>query len=124
MKGAIKKYNPDDEFPTDELCFITELSNSSDDTTASIAQARVAPGVTTHWHRLRNTAERYVILSGTGRVEIGDLPPQDVAAGDVVVIPPMWRQRIGNTGSEDLLFLAICTPRFQKEAYEDLENAF
>jgi hypothetical protein len=27
-----------------------------------------------------------------------------------------------NTGSEDLVFLAICTPRFSHDGYEDLEE--
>jgi mannose-6-phosphate isomerase-like protein (cupin superfamily) len=119
VKAGIKK--PGKEFFTPEQCYIIEVSNSPDDETVSIARARVAPGVTTHWHRVRGTAERYVILQGRGRVEVGDLSPQDVAPGDVVLIPPSIRQRIANTGSEDLVFLAICTPRFRNEAYEDLQ---
>jgi oxalate decarboxylase/phosphoglucose isomerase-like protein (cupin superfamily) len=43
--------------------------------------------------------------------------------GDVVLIPPMCRQRITNTGSEDLIFLAICTPRFSNDVYEDIEDS-
>ena len=122
MKQAIKQQNLGDEFYTSERCFITELSNTPDDPDASIARARVEPGVTTCWHRLKGTAERYYITSGRGRVEIGELPPQEVNAGDVVLIPPMCRQRITNIGSEDLIFLAICTPRFTSEAYEDIEG--
>ncbi len=122
MKAAIRKQNLADEFYTEERCYITELSNSSDDAEASVARARVEPGVTTRWHRLRETAERYVVLSGSGLVEVGDLPARRVSAGDVVLIPPMCRQRIGNIGNEDLIFLAICTPRFRDELYEDLEN--
>ena len=79
------------------------------------------PGITTRWHRVRDTAERYVILEGKGRVEVGELAPQDVAPGDVVLIPPSCRQRITNLGSGDLVFLAVCTPRFTQEAYEDIE---
>jgi mannose-6-phosphate isomerase-like protein (cupin superfamily) len=111
------------EFHTDEGCFITELSNIPEAADASIARARVLPRVTTRWHRLKGTAERYVILSGTGRVEVGDLPPQDVAPNDVVLIPPGYRQRITCTRAEDLVFLAICTPRFRPEAYEDIDPA-
>lgn len=32
-----------------------------------------APGVTTRWHRVKGTSERYVILEGKGRVEVGTL---------------------------------------------------
>lgn len=122
MKTAILRMNLASEFATDERCHITELSNSDDDPALSIARARVEPGVTTRWHRLRDTAERYVILSGTGRVETGELAPRDVGPGDVVLIPPLCRQRIANTGAEDLVFLAICTPRFTAAVYEELED--
>lgn len=122
MKAFIKKHRFDDEFYTPEKCYITELSNTEDDPDVSIAKARVLPGVTTHWHYLRDTIERYCIISGTGHVEVGDLPSQEVKAGDVVFIPPMCRQRIANTGSDDLIFLAICTPLFKDEVYQDLEE--
>ena len=121
MKEAIKHQNLSKEFYTPEKCYITELSNTSDDPDASIARARVAPGVTTRWHRLIGTGERYYIVSGSGRVEIGKLPPREVNAGDIVLIPPMRRQRITNIGADDLIFLAICTPRFSNDVYEDVE---
>lgn len=122
MQPLIKYQNLDEEFLTSERCYITELSNSSDDPDVSIARARIKPGVTTCWHRLNNTIERYYIVSGNGYVEIGELPQHQVNAGDIVLIPPLCRQRITNSGSEDLVFLAICTPRFSVSAYEDLEG--
>ena len=105
------------EFATSERCLIVEVSNSEDDPHVSIARARVAPGVVTRWHRVAGTAERYVILEGTGRVEVGDDVCEVVTAGDVVLIPPDCRQRIANIGERDLVFLAICTPRFRQENY-------
>ena len=111
-----------DEFYIAEGCFITELSNTPDDPAVSIARARVPPGITTRWHRVKGTAERYVILEGKGRAEVGDLPPQEVGPGDVVLIPPGCRQRIANVGQRDLIFLAVCTPRFVKNAYEEIEQ--
>lgn len=123
MKEAIKQQDLSNEFYTHERCYITELSNTPDDPDASIARARVEPGVSTRWHRLRGTVERYYILSGRGRVEVGGLPPQEVNPGDVVLIPPMCRQRITNIGSEDLVFLVICTPRFLSDVYEDIEDS-
>ncbi len=122
MKAAVKQYNPDDEFYTQEGCYIIELSNISDDPDISIARARVEPGVTTRWHRLSGTAERYYIVQGRAMVEIGQLPSQEVTSGDVVLIPPMCRQRITNIGMEDLIFLAICTPRYSNDVYEDIED--
>ena len=120
MQALIKPFNADNEFYFAEGCFINELSNSSDDN-LSIARARVGPGVTTRWHRLSYTAERYVIVQGQGLVEVGDLPATQIGVGDVVIIPPMCRQRIQNTGVQDLVFLAISTPPFTAEVYQDLE---
>ena len=122
MKACIKSVEASDEYFFAEGCFITELSNSSDDPTVSIARARLEPGKTTRWHFLRDTVERYVLLHGFGVVEIGDLSAQAVRAGDVVVIPPGARQRITNTGADDLVFLAICSPRFTAAVYVDIED--
>jgi len=108
-------------FDTLERCYIRELSNDSNDEMASIAEARVKSGVTTAWHKLKAVTEGYIIISGQGRVEIEGLQPADVIAGDVVVIPPGAAQRISNTGSTDLKFLAVCTPRFTPDCYIALE---
>jgi mannose-6-phosphate isomerase-like protein (cupin superfamily) len=122
MQESIKHFNPSAEFYTSEGCYITELSNTPEEPDLSIARARVKPGVTTKWHRLRGTTERYYIIEGKGMMEVGDLSPQEVKTGDVVLIPPLCRQRITNIGSEDLVFLAVCTPRFLTDAYECLDN--
>lgn len=118
MKEAVKRQDLGREYYISEGCHIVELSNTPDDPEVSIARARVEPGVTTLWHRLAKTGERYYIVDGRGRVEIGELPAQEVNPGDVVIIPPMCRQRITNIGSTDLVFLAICTPRFTPDNYE------
>ena len=123
MKEEIRRVDPHGEYDTPERCAINELSNSDSDPALSIARARVRPGITTRWHRLRGIAERYVILDGRGDVEVGALPPQEVGPGDVVLIPPGCRQRIANRGGTDLVFLAICTPRFRMDAYENVDDA-
>jgi len=122
MKPQILRAAPSDEYFTEERCHILELSNSSSDPGLSIAQARVEPGVTTALHRVTGTVERYIILSGSGHVEIEGLEACDVAQHDVVVIPEGATQRITNTGDIDLIFLAICTPRFEPECYEHLDG--
>ena len=117
MKATITPLDLHSEYYFQEGCFITDLSNSPDDPDVSIVRARVEVGVTTHWHRLKGTTERYYIVSGKGRVEVGDLLPQQVCAGDIVLIPPLCRQRISNIGTEDLIFLAICSPPFSNNVY-------
>lgn len=109
------------EYAMPELCRILESWNDAADPAVSIARARVAPGVTTKRHRLHGVVERYVILQGAGRVNVGDAVEQAVAPGDVVIIPAGATQRIANTGGSDLVFYCICTPRFTQECYESLE---
>ena len=122
MKARINSIDSLGEYFFAEGCHIIELSNSDDDPDVSIARARVEPGRTTRWHRLEGTVERYVITAGSGRVEVADLPPNDVGPGDVVLIPPGQRQRITNIGDDDLVFLAICSPRFTEAAYVDIDD--
>ena len=62
MKASVLPANSVKEFYISEKCHITELSNSPDDPEASIARARVEPGVTTRWHWLEGTTERYHII--------------------------------------------------------------
>jgi oxalate decarboxylase/phosphoglucose isomerase-like protein (cupin superfamily) len=133
-------HHPDkgEEYPIAERCRILEIWNRPDDPALSVAQARVAPGVTTRWHRLAGTIERYLILTGQGRVELGDLTPEIVpdrppaspgtppsvwvvGPGDLIHIPADCAQRITNLGDTDLIFLALCTPRFGHAVYQDLD---
>lgn len=116
---TIKRYRQHKEYYFTEGCFINELWNTIEDENVSIARARLVSGETTKWHQLEGIAERYVILEGKGVVEVGNNAPSDVKPGDVVMIPAGTRQRIRSTGQDDLVFLAICTPRFVARAYRD-----
>ena len=122
MKARVLTAPAQDEYFFEEGCYILELSNSPDDPEASIARVRVEAGVTTRLHRLQGVAERYVILQGRGEVECGVALRRVVSAGDVVLIPPRCAQRIRNPGKEELIFLAICTPRFTRDCYEDIDK--
>jgi mannose-6-phosphate isomerase-like protein (cupin superfamily) len=121
MQPEIVKYDEAAEFTTAERCYIVEMANDPNDESVSIARARVEPGVTTAWHKLNGVAERYIIVSGSGRVELGELEAADVSAGDVVRIPANTPQRISNTGEADLIFFAVCSPRFTPICYVSLE---
>lgn len=121
MSASFHPIDHSHEYYFQEGCHILELLNTPDDPALSIARARVAPGEITRWHRLRDTTERYVIQHGQGSVDAGELRGQPVGPGDMVCIAAGEDQRIRNTGDEDLVFLAICTPRFRAENYEDRE---
>jgi mannose-6-phosphate isomerase-like protein (cupin superfamily) len=121
MKPAIQKAIPAKEFFADlERCHILETWRDAEDT-VSIARARVEPGVTTAWHALAGVTERYIVVEGAGRMEVGDLPPAHVAPGDTIFIPAGARQRITNTGCGDLVFYCVCTPPFTPECYQPME---
>ena len=102
-----------------EGCYIEEWLNSDYHEDMSVARVRVAAHTTTSTHALLGTIERYVILSGTGRVTVGTRSWQ-VSCSDVVIIPAGQSQNIENQDDADLLFLAICTPRFRPENYQEL----
>lgn len=114
------KPKPAEEVWTTERCYITELLNNSDQPEVSIARTRVEPGVTTELHAL-SVLEWYVIESGSGLMKVGDNAPFPVGPGDTVKIPAESSQQITNSGSEDLLFLCVCVPRFTLASYTALE---
>ena len=120
VAGLLRSVSPT-PFYTEERCFITEFLNSLECEEVSLAQCRVTPGVTTQLHALE-VAERYVIQHGNGLMELRGSEVFAVAPGDCVLIPAGCPQRIRNEGSEDLVFLCVCTPRFAPGHYVVLET--
>jgi len=118
---VVSRFDAGKEFHTSERCHIVEIHNHTNDAGCSIARARVEPGVATRLHSLHETIERYVILEGRGIVEVDDGAPQTVGPLDVVLIPEGTSQRIENTGDTDLVFLCVCTPRFEQRNYIALD---
>lgn len=118
--NVVYKYQPETGFDTPERCRIVELLNDNDSPDLSIAQASVKPGVKTQLHNL-TVDERYIIVEGEGEVEINEGSPIFVSQYDVVNIPAGTSQRITNTGECDLVFLCICSPRFQPDSYVNME---
>jgi mannose-6-phosphate isomerase-like protein (cupin superfamily) len=117
MKPGVRRADERQEFETPENCWILEIANDEEDEGVSISRARVPPGITTEWHKLKDTDERYVILFGCGRVEIGGNFSTNVQVGDVVRIPANIHQRVTNIGQNDLVFYCICTPRYKPNCY-------
>ena len=75
LRSDIRRADESREVVTVERRSILELANDASDPDVSIAHARVRPGETTEWHWLEGIAERYVIVSGRGRVDISALVP-------------------------------------------------
>ena len=123
MNPIVSRPDPRQEFWTPERCFILETWNEESDGAVSVARARVEPGVTTQLHALEGIDERYLIVEGTGLVEIAGGEATAVQPGDLVFIPAGASQRITSTGSPDLVFYCICTPPFVPGAYIDLASS-
>lgn len=109
-------------------CYITDWLNDPADPDLSIARIRVEVGAETRLRRFQNIWERYVVLEGQGRIELvgpnrsfteGDHTISALEPGDVVLIPAGYSRRISNIGDGELVFLAICTPRFRPAAQPD-----
>lgn len=123
MKEKIIHAHAVKEYWFHEGCHIMEIANHPNDPQVSIARARVEPGQQTIWHRLKGVTERYLVIAGSGIVEVGEKKPTPVGSGDIVIIPPGTRQRILNSANTDLVFYAICSPRFTPDCYESLGEA-
>ena len=80
----------------------------------SIAHAIVPCGESTLPHRLHSSTELYYILEGRGEMHI-DGEVSVVVSGQIVLIPPSKVQYIINTGTGDLVFLCIVSPKWQAE---------
>jgi mannose-6-phosphate isomerase-like protein (cupin superfamily) len=117
LESTIARPREEDEHLTAEGVRILESWNLPLDPAASIARARLLPGEATQWHYLEGTIERYLVVTGTGQVEVGDDAPQAVGPGDVVFIPAGIAQRIVCTGADELVFYCVCTPRFEERNY-------
>lgn len=107
-------------FWTEERCHITEILNHSHVKNLSLAQASVQPLITTQVHSL-DCDEIYYILSGNGILHLdgSDFP---LSSGDAAYIRKGKSQSITNPSPcHDLIFLCICTPRFEPDYYTSLE---
>ena len=80
----------------------------------SLAEATVPPGGETVEHYHVVAEEIYHLVSGSGRLRLGE-EEADVHAGDTIVIPPGARHKLWNPGAEPLVLLCCCAPPYTHE---------
>jgi mannose-6-phosphate isomerase-like protein (cupin superfamily) len=80
----------------------------------SLAEEVLPVGASVPRHHHLETEEIYYILSGTGRMTVGD-DAREVAAGDAVFIPRAQTHALENTGQEPITLLLICGPAYSVE---------
>ena len=121
MTETIVRAANSEEVWTSERCYIREFVNHESIPEYSLAESRVEAGVTTQLHSL-GVREWYVIMRGTGLMEIDGGPQFAVGPGDAYEIPARISQRISNTGDTDILLQCVCMPRFTMDCYNSLEE--
>ena len=80
----------------------------------SLAEARLAPGMSTQEHYHILTEEIYYITHGVGRIRINE-DIRDVTQGDAIAILPGQRHKLWNTGADVLRLLCCCAPGYEHE---------
>jgi mannose-6-phosphate isomerase-like protein (cupin superfamily) len=80
----------------------------------SLAEATLAPGQSTRRHYHARTEEIYVVLAGTGEMEV-DGDRRSVGPDDAILIPPRAWHEIRATGVAELRFLCCCAPAYSDE---------
>ena len=87
----------------------------------SLAHASLAPGTSSLPHILKEQSELYVFLQGKARFLVNE---EETLAekGDIVWVPAGAKQSVHNIGSEELVFLCIVDPPWEKEDELILED--
>jgi len=80
----------------------------------SLAEARLAPGVSTQEHYHVRTEEIYFITAGQGWMRL-EAEERAVGPGDAIAIPPGRRHKLTNTGTDTLTLLCCCAPAYEHE---------
>lgn len=113
----IRRLHDCEEIIANDGCRLRELWHPGTDESAipySLAVAWVDPGERTLPHQLRGHTEVYLIVSGEGRMHVGE-EAERVGPGDSVVVPPDTKQWIENVGTGSLHFAVMVDPPWQAE---------
>ncbi|HEX6788015.1 MAG TPA: cupin domain-containing protein [Gaiellaceae bacterium] len=105
---SIDKAEP---FVTKDGSTIRELHHTAEQ---SLAEATLEPDQATERHYHRATEEIYVVLKGSGRMEV-DGDTRTVRRGDAVLIPAGAWHTLENNGSSELRILCCCSPPYSHD---------
>ena len=80
----------------------------------SLAEATLQPGQSTQRHYHSRSEEIYLVVEGSGRMEL-EGEERDVAAGDAILIPPGAWHEIRAAGNTPLRILCCCAPPYSHD---------
>lgn len=80
----------------------------------SLAEEILPAGASVTRHHHLETEEIYYILSGEGRMTVGE-ESRTVTAGDAIFIPRSRTHTLENTGAEPIRLLLVCGPAYSIE---------
>ncbi len=80
----------------------------------SLAEAELQPGQATERHYHAATEELYVLLDGSGVMEV-DGEQGEVVAGEAILIPPGAWHEIRAGADAPLRFLCCCAPQYSHD---------
>jgi mannose-6-phosphate isomerase-like protein (cupin superfamily) len=98
-------------FTTKDGSTIRELHHTA---AQSLAEATLEPDQATQRHYHRATEEIYVVVKGSGMMEV-DGERTQIRPGDAVLIPPGAWHTLENNGTSELRILCCCSPPYAHE---------
>ncbi|MEE8105382.1 MAG: cupin domain-containing protein [Planctomycetota bacterium] len=113
----LKRLQDSEEILANDGCRLRELlhrDRDSVDEPYSLAWATIDPGKSTLPHRLREQSELYWVVSGQGRIHVGE-ETSAVHPGDAILVPKNELQWIENAGTDPLCVVLIVSPPWMAE---------
>ncbi len=98
-------------FVTKDGSTIRELHHTA---AQSLAEATLEPGQATLRHYHRASEEIYVVVKGSGTLEV-DGEARRVRPGEAILIPPGSWHTLENDGTSELRILCCCAPPYSHE---------
>jgi mannose-6-phosphate isomerase-like protein (cupin superfamily) len=78
----------------------------------SVAVITLPPGRSSRLHKHPLAEESFFVTSGRAEVRLGD-STVSLQEGSAVLIPSETPHKITNSGTEDLVFIAVCVPAWE-----------
>lgn len=83
-----------------------------------VGESIIEQGSSSNPHLHDDAEEVFYVISGTGRVKVGE-EEEDIAPGSCIFIPPKTLHQLLNTGHEELKVLAVTSPPFTTAGFKE-----